>query len=96
MDPVASSVLRDATGWGSQHEMEMEMFTIEKGIPVPKNRKGVKRGYPFESLGVGDSFLVTDRKITTMSSACQQKSKGMGKKYIARTVPGGVRVWRIE
>lgn len=75
----------------------MSEFTIEKGIPVPKQiGAGRKTKYPFDLMEVGDSFLVTDLKVKTISRSCGTYGKRLERKFTSRTVDGGVRVWRTE
>ena len=60
----------------------MSEFTIEKGIPVPKQ--------------VGDSFFVKDGTVKTLSRSCGTYGKRLERKFTSRTVDGGARVWRVE
>ncbi len=72
-------------------------FHIEKGIPVPKmTGAGRKTKYPFDVMEVGDSFFVKDAKVKTLSRTCGSHGKRLSRKFISRTVEGGVRVWRTE
>lgn len=75
----------------------MSEFTIEKGIPVSKRvGAGRETKYPFDLMEVGDSFLVTDLKVKTISRTCCRYGKRLSRKFVSRTVDGGVRVWRTE
>lgn len=75
----------------------MSEFTIEKGIPVPKQvGAGRRNKYPFDAMEVGDSFFIKDTKVKTISRTCGHHGKRLGRKFASRTVDGGVRVWRTE
>lgn len=75
----------------------MSEFTIDKGIPVPKQvGTGRKNKYPFDALEVGDSFFVKDLNVKTISRTCGHHGKRLSRRFISRTVDGGVRVWRTE
>lgn len=85
----------------------------KKIIPIPK-RKLLHRKktfgismYPFKSLKVKESFLVTNKDITKNKHATtnvlnvvrEQKIKGIVNKdwkFITRRLPEGIRVWRIK
>lgn len=79
---------------------------IEKGIPLPEERKFGTRAslYPFDGMEVGDSFFVHGKRPGTVSTACTNRSKKhkeQGLKYVARVWQEpcgtkGVRVWRTK
>lgn len=73
---------------------------IQKGIPIPESNKGRRPIYPFETMKVGDSFIVegTDRKNLNKlnSSASRYKVENKGFNYSIRKEEGGYRIWRIE
>lgn len=68
----------------------MSEIKIEKDIPIPKNRR--KQKYPWHDMEVGDSFLI-QRNTLSMGAVNDRYSP---KKFIARKVENGVRIWRIE
>lgn len=73
------------------------MYKIEKDIPIPP--KGRPKGtykYPFVFMEVGDSFFVKGGLMKRISVSARGYSIRTGHKYASRTVPGGVRVWRVE
>lgn len=75
------------------------MFKIEKNIPLPTNirRAGRKGKYPFGLLKAGDSFLVPEGKMKTISVSLANHNKKMKpKQFTARTVKDGIRVWRVK
>jgi hypothetical protein len=73
-------------------------FTIEKDVPLPE--KNVRWKYPFDQLGLGDSFFVANKDTTQMSALCKRASKRLGGRFVtAKAEKGGqsgVRVWRME
>lgn len=74
------------------------MYNIEKNIPFPSNIVIKRREkYPFSQLKLGDSFLVPDGKMSTISVSVAKYNKNMQKRrFRARTVKEGVRVWRVQ
>lgn len=68
------------------------MIKIDKDIPLPSD-KWMKK-YPFEDMEVGDSFLVRDQPRQHMSEHASRIGKKLGRRFMVRTVPEGVRVWR--
>jgi hypothetical protein len=71
-----------------------EMPILEKGIAIPEKQKVVK--YPYQYMEVGDSFLVPEGNLSKVCNASYREWKKTGRKYTARVVEGGVRVWRVE
>jgi len=75
--------------------MEMyEMFTLERGLEIPDRKTGPK--YPYDRLELGDSFYIQDGDLSKLCNANYREWRRTGKKYTARKVENGVRVWRIE
>lgn len=77
-----------------QINKEIVMIQIEKNIPLPPEKK--RNTYPYKSMDIGESFLVTEGKMQIVCNANYRASKAMGMKFIARKEGNGVRVWRIE
>lgn len=73
-------------------------FKIEKGVPIPqKQAEGMKR-YPFDGLGIGDSFFVplaAGKSASGLFSAISQAKKRLKINLFSAKVKGGRRVWRI-
>jgi len=67
------------------------VISVESGIPMPTRSSK----YPYEELSVGDSFLVTDIPSQIVSNNNWRMSKKLGRRFVAKKVDGGVRVWRI-
>lgn len=72
------------------------MIKIEKGVEMPKGRQGRKQIYPWDDMEVGDSFKVQGKSQKDLSPSASFAGKRRGKKFSARNVDGGVRVWRVE
>lgn len=74
------------------------MIKIQKNIPLPKEGRGRKTLYDFDSMNVGDSFFAEDLSKQTSILTCALKFKP--KKFITQTVTEkekkGIRCWRIE
>ena len=69
-------------------------YVIEKNVPLAQTA-GAPAKYPFLEMEIGDSFLVTDRARPQVGAAAGNAGKFSGRKFTTRTVPGGVRVWRV-
>ena len=69
------------------------MIEIEKNIPIPQSNKF---SYPFDKMAVGDSFIITRDKTSTIQWAIQRyKSLHKGTAFITRKEQDGRRVWRV-
>ncbi len=71
------------------------MFVIEKNIPMPR-RRDEDLGLPFDQMEVGDSFLAPDLTKKVLYNAANSFRKKTGKRFLLRTVEGGIRCWRVE
>lgn len=69
-----------------------DVVSIDADVPVPAR---VPK-YPYEALEVGESFLVTTMGLQSVCNANYRQSKRQGRKFVARKVEGGVRVWRVS
>lgn len=75
----------------------MAKFEIQKGVPMPNTRPGKELKYPFDQLGKGDSFLVTDEgDMKSVVSCARAYGKRYGIELIARKTSEGMRVWRLD
>lgn len=75
----------------------MAKFEIQKGVPMPTARRGKELKYPFDQLGKGDSFVVTDEAdMKSVVSCANSYSKRYGIELVARKTSEGVRVWRLD
>jgi hypothetical protein len=69
---------------------------VDRGIPLPARPGGAGAvpKYPWRTMDVGDSFLVPAKTPRTFSAQMTNAAKSTGRKFAARTVDGGCRVWR--
>ena len=67
-------------------------FTVEKGIPVPPAVSNAK--YPWGTMEIGDSFLVTDRAKFESARLAAYQQRARGRHLVARSTPQGLRIWR--
>lgn len=70
----------------------MSEIKIDTDVPIPRRRNK----YPWAGMKVGDSFLIPGKCIQKVSGLTSAGARCFGGKYTARTVEGGVRIWRIE
>ncbi|HXU04374.1 MAG TPA: hypothetical protein VN903_25610 [Polyangia bacterium] len=72
------------------------MITIDKGIPLPPKGKPGRpaRTSPFAKMEIGDSMFFNGADIS-QSGKWSGAQRRYGIRLTARTVEGGVRVWRI-
>ena len=71
-------------------------FKIQKNVPVPgKTRRKTK--YPFEKMGVGDSFFA-GVKPQGLYAAVRKwvKDNNSESRFVVRIESEGSRCWRIE
>ena len=74
-------------------------YAIEKNIPTPELRFPRKKTakYPFAKMKVGDSFFVPEGKLNRISTSMAYfHNHNKPKRVTARTIEGGVRIWRIK
>ena len=79
-------------------------FEIEQGIAIPEARSGRYGSlskYPFSKMQLGDSFLLRTngdgkKGLEIERSRVLLDAKKYKVKVATRTVPGGVRVWKIK
>jgi len=75
-------------------------ITIEKGIEIPAKKGGGGRGfqYPVDKMETGDSFLIETDKPKNFAARVTTWNKAFAgeRRFVSRTVEGGVRVWRVE
>ena len=67
---------------------------IDDAVPMPEVR--VARRYPYEDMGVGQSFYVEGVQMQVVLNGNWRAGKRLGRKYIARREGDGIRVWRSE
>jgi|688.fasta_scaffold27040_8 hypothetical protein len=70
------------------------MLNIDKNIPIPDSSgRGRKTEYILPELEVGDSFFVKGETSKYLAKLFYQKKK-RNYELTARTMEGGVRIWR--
>lgn len=69
-------------------------FPIERGVPIPEARTKTK--YPWREMEIGESFLAPKSKENSLSACACNAAKKLKRRFVLRTVEGGVRVWRVE
>ncbi len=67
---------------------------IEHDVPIPKARNNQGITGTLRKLKKGDSVLIPGKKAAEMSGYIT--NAGMTGKVTMRTLPDGVRVWRIK
>lgn len=74
-------------------------YTIEKNIPVPPQLSGPYADMPLQTMDIGDSFLVplsVAIKPANMRARLKYVGTALKRKFICRSLPEGLRVWRTE
>ena len=81
------------------------MTKVDKNIPIPGiNNKKSKYDFPFAHMDINDSFLIEetkDNEVALIRGSLPYALKKFNKqnnsniRITTRTVPDGVRVWRI-
>ena len=73
------------------------VIEIEDGVPMPKYPTKPNK-YPFDGLKVGQSFFVPGLVTVTQLGGSRHHAarKFPDRKFIARVMDGGVRMWRAK
>lgn len=69
-------------------------MNIEKNIEIPKRSEAVH--IPYEDFEVGDSYLAIGAKLQVVCNRNWKWGKKLGRKFIARQMEDGIRIWRTE
>lgn len=80
------------------------MAEIESDVPIPvatERGRPFKRVYPFKDMKVGDSmfYAMPDgaaAKRRRPVHAAYKYGQRSGKRFVSRSVEGGIRIWRVE
>ena len=86
----------------------MKPFKIEKGIKVPPPARPTLKTTPsraaitMQALDAGDSFLIRDaleaikaeKSMRDMNASARHRKDG--RRYVARRLPKGLRIWRVK
>jgi len=69
------------------------MYLIEDSVPFPVNKR---HKYPFGTMEIGQSIFAANEKMKgNLHQASKMHGKSLGKKFIARSINDGLRIWRI-
>ena len=68
-------------------------YEIDKNVQI--SNKPRTYIYPYRDMDVGDSFFIPNGKLPTVNAANHRAFKRFGMKFSARTMDGGIRVWRV-
>lgn len=79
-------------------------IVIEKDIPIPEPKRGNTKGRRqkntitsrIEAMSIGDSIFFKGKSRNAAKSNTVYARKNLGFEFIARTVEGGARIWRIK
>ena len=80
---------------GASHIGSDEVFTIEKGVPLPERRSATNK-YHFKGMEVGDSFYLPAESFLSAARAAHAWGSRNGRKFESRKNEEGGRVWRVE
>jgi hypothetical protein len=75
------------------------MFKIDQKVPLPQKKAGgggAKRKYPWCEMNVNDSFFVPEGNFTSLRCSASAAGKTYKRKFIARQIANGVRIWRVK
>ena len=73
----------------------MDEIKIEKDVPMPEFRaSGVTAA--LRKMDVGDSIFLRGKKSNNITTIVGILTKKTERKFMTRTVEGGIRVWRIK
>ena len=81
-----------------------EAYKIEKNIPIPESKIRYGIDSQWRNLKVGESFLIPCKTVPerryyascVLQAARLGKNRGFTGKLTTRSLPEGVRVWRIK
>ena len=75
----------------------MSEYKIESGIPIPGGRRQAhNKKYPWNELDVGQSFFVPGVAANNFASQASRAGKTYGRRFVVRSMDGGIRVWRVK
>lgn len=63
---------------------------------IPELAKGRPQTYPWETMGIGESFLHRSPNMRSVRRACWRAGMQYHKRYAARREGDGIYVYRIE
>lgn len=69
---------------------------IEKGIPIPKIKRGRPPKYPFSEMEVGDSFAVSKEDVKNVRNCASRFTRINGGWFFVVSQKGSWRCWRMD
>lgn len=75
------------------------MFEVEKNVKMKEipRKENFKRKYPFDEMGVGDSFIVPLESKEKVRVACFNEGVRKKKKFsLGMDEDGNIRCWRLK
>lgn len=70
-----------------------ETVSIEIGVPVPS---APTKYAIIDQLEAGQCVLLTNINVPSLAACLQYRQVRYKKRFVRRTMDGGVRVWRVE
>ncbi len=74
-------------------------IAVTNKIPIPEHPKA-QPVYPWKSLAVGDSFLMSDTqdsiRVNSLRGSVSRAAKVYGMKFTTHHSEEGLRVWRVQ
>lgn len=72
-------------------------IVIEYGVPLYRKVTGAKRKYPFDKMGIGDSFEIPGKKAASARQCAFKYGKEHNKRFsLRKTGTDTFRCWRIK
>lgn len=72
-------------------------IVIDRNVPLPKRSTGRPRTYPFDKMGVGESFEIPHNKHSSVRQCAFSYGKRNKKKFAIRRVDADTfRCWRVK
>ena len=76
---------------------KIPVVQIDKGVPLPQERKSITDKVPFTKLEVGESIEFDGELRTSTASRASSWGKKEGKRFTIRHIDGNkYRIWRIK
>jgi len=69
---------------------------IEKGIPIPKIKRGRPPKYPFAEMEVGDSFFVHKDDVKNVRNCAARFEKINGSYFVIASYKDSHMCWRVS
>jgi len=76
--------------------MSKKYKVIRATLPIPLQKRGRSYRFPFDTLEVGECFIVQGMHRNTLGPyKCYAEKHLDGRKFITKKVEKGVAVWRV-